>query len=352
MERNGSNLGEVLKTSRYLMSRRALMTKPRVFVSRNLPMGWLEKLQNAADLEVWGESTPASRAVLLEKVRGIDGLLSFITERVDGELMDAAGPSLKVIAQFGVGYDNIDVSAATLRRVAVGNTPGVLTETTADFAWALLMAAARRVVESADYVKSGSWKISAEPTLLLGYDIFGATLGIIGFGRIGQAVARRARGFNMHILYYDVTSSPSAEQEFGATRVSLETLLQESDFVSIHTNLNQETYHLITTAQLALMKESAILVNAARGPIVDEQALFQALEARQIACAALDVMEKEPLPGDSPLLKLDNIIIAPHIASASYQTRQKMAMLAADNILSGLEGKRLAFCVNPEVYEK
>ncbi len=325
------------------------MSRPLVFVSRRIPNEWVEILQESAEVEIWQDKSPASREVLLQKVKGISGMLSFISERVDGELMDAAGASLRVVGQFGVGYDNVDVPAATARRIAVGNTPGVLTETTADYAWALIMAAARRVVEGANYVHRGLW-VAGEPTMLLGIDVYGVTLGIIGFGRIGQAVARRARGFNMRILYYDKLTYPQAEQETGAVRVGLDDLLTQSDFVSLHTNLNQDTFHLISSPQLAKMKKNAILINTSRGAVVDEQALYKALVDRQIAYAGLDVTEIEPISLDSPLLKLDNVIISPHIASASYETRRKMARIAAENILAGVRGQQLPFCVNPEVY--
>jgi glyoxylate reductase len=227
----------------------------------------------------------------------------------------------------------------------------VLTETTADFTWALLMAAARRVVESDRSSRKGEWKTWG-PLTFLGYDIHAATLGIVGFGRIGQAVARRARGFRMRILYSDVSRNAEAEEATSAVYVPFETLLEASDFVSIHTPMVPETYHLFSDKQFGMMKPSAVLINTARGPIVDPNALYTALKNKKIAYAALDVTEPEPLPADSPLFSLDNIVITPHTASASYQTRMKMAIMAAENLLAGLKGEKLPYCANPEVYDQ
>lgn len=325
------------------------MSKPRVYVTRLIPDEGLQAILAACDAEVWEGELPPPRAVLLEKVKGKEGLLSLLTDKIDAELMDAAG-GLRVISNYAVGFDNIDVKAATARGIPVGNTPGVLTETTADLAFALLMAVARRVVEGVDYVRAGRWKTWG-PRLLLGQDIHGATLGLIGFGRIGQAMARRARGFNMRILYHDRARLAEAETALGATFVDLDTLLRESDFVSLHTDLNPTTYHLIDAAALAKMKPTAILINSARGPIVDPVALADALRRGVIAGAGLDVTEPEPIPLDDPLLKLPNCVIVPHIASASVATRGLMARMAADNLLAGLRGERLPNCVNPEVYQ-
>lgn len=325
------------------------MGKPKVFVSRIIPQEGLDMLRESCQVEVWPEELPPTYEVLLEKAGGMDGLITLLTDRVDAGLMDAAGPQLKVISQYAVGYDNIDVAEATRRGIPVGNTPGVLTDATADFTWALLMAATRRVVEGDRYVRQRRWKTWG-PTLLLGPDVCGATLGIVGFGRIGQAVARRASGFDMRILYYDVTRQERAEKELKATWVDLDRLLQEADFVSIHTWLSGDTYHLIGERELSLMKKTAILINAARGPCVDPQALYRALKEGRIAGAALDVTEPEPIPPDSPLLELDNIVICPHTASASTQARTNMARIAAQNLLAGLRGERLAHCVNPAVY--
>ncbi|MBN1287544.1 MAG: D-glycerate dehydrogenase [Anaerolineae bacterium] len=324
--------------------------KPKVFVTRIIPDRGLSLVKDFCDADIWPGELPPPGEVILEKVRGIDGLLCLLTDPVGAEVMDAAGPSLKVISNFAVGVDNIDLPEATRRGIPVGNTPGVLTETTADFAFALLMAATRRVVEGDRFVRAGKWKTWG-PTLLLGQDIFGATLGIVGFGRIGRAVAKRAGGFDMRVLYYDpwVTDGPGAGA-LPAQSVDLDTLLRESDFVSVHTPLTDQTYHLIGADALAKMKPDAILINTARGPVVDPDALYHALKNGQIAAAALDVTEPEPVPADSPLLELDNLVIAPHIASASRATRGKMAQMAAENLIAGLKGERLPYCVNPEVY--
>jgi glyoxylate reductase len=269
-------------------------------------------------------------------------------------VMDAAGRGLKVISNHAVGFDNIDVPAATARGIPVGNTPGILTDATADFAFALLMAAARRVVEGERYVREGKWKTWG-PSLLLGHDIHGATLGLIGFGRIGQAMAKRALGFAMRVLYYDPAlrseaTGPAFDASLNATPVDLHTLLTQSDFVSVHTPLTPETRGLMNRERFTLMKPTAVLINTARGPVVDPAALYEALLTRRIFAAALDVTDPEPIPADSPLLALDNLVIVPHIASASVATRQKMALMAAQNLIAGLKGERLPNCVNPEVY--
>ncbi len=324
------------------------MSKPRVFVSRIIPDPGLKRVKDFCDADVWQEELPPSREVLMEKVRGVDGLLCLLTDKIDAAVMDAAGPQLKVISNHAVGFDNIVVPDATARRIPVGNTPGILTDATADFAFTLLMASARRLVEAERYVKAGKWKTWG-PSILLGADFVGATLGLIGFGRIGKAVAKRAAGFDMRILFYDPTMPP--DPGLKAEKVDdLDTLLRESDFVSVHTPLTAETRHLINASTLAKMKPSAVLVNTSRGPVVDHQALYEALKDHRIFAAALDVTDPEPLPTDSPLLTLDNLIIAPHIASASKHTRDLMSTLAAENLIAGLKGEQLPHCVNPEVY--
>jgi len=327
------------------------MTKPRVFVTRRIPDKGLEMAQQAADLEIWLDPLPPPYATLLQKVKGCEALLCLLTDRIDANLMDAIGPQVKVISQMAVGFDNIDIAAATARGIPIGNTPGVLTDTTADFAWALLMAAARRVVEGDKFTRAGEWKTWG-PIDFLGPDVTGATLGIVGFGRIGQGLAKRAQGFDMRILYFDTQRYPEAEQKYGAQFVELETLLRESEFVSLHTVLSPETYHLMDDVRLGQMKRSGILINTSRGPVVDPAALYRALSSGTIAYAALDVTEPEPIELADPLLTLDNIIIEPHIASASYQTRDKMATMAAANLIAGLNGERLPNCVNPQVYDK
>jgi glyoxylate reductase len=259
-------------------------------------------------------------------------------------------PQLKVISNLAVGFDNVDVEAATARGVMVCNTPGVLTETTADFTWALLMAAARRLVEGADYVRAGKW-LTWGPTLLMGQDVHHATIGIVGFGRIGKEIAKRARGFDMRILAYDTFRDEEAAEEFGVEFMELDELLQASDFVTLHVALTDETRNMISGRELRLMKSTAILVNAARGPVVDTDALVDALKNGEIAGAALDVTEPEPLPGDHPLVSLPNAIVVPHIASATVATRNEMARMAAANLLAGIRGDRPPNLVNPEVLE-
>jgi glyoxylate reductase len=326
------------------------MPKPKVFVTRLIPEAGLEIVTEFCDADVWQEELPPPRATLLERVSGVDGLLSLLTDPIDGKVMDAAGPQLKVISNFAVGYDNIEVAEATRRNIPIGNTPGVLTDTTADFAFALMLAAARRIVEGDKYARAGRWKTWG-PKLLLGQDVTGATLGIIGFGRIGKGMAKRAQGFDMRVLYHDpfCEDDPYAE-EIGAEYVDLDTLYAEADFISIHTPLTDETYHLVNAETFQHTKPTAILINSARGPVVDPEALYEALTQGRIAVAALDVTDPEPIPADSPLLRLDNIIITPHTASASVATRGKMANMAARNLIAGLKGERLPYCVNPEVY--
>jgi glyoxylate reductase len=325
------------------------MPQPTVFVTRQIAESAAKKLAQHATVETWEQDSPPPYEVLLNKAASIDGLLTLLTDRIDAHLIESAGGNLKVISQMAVGFDNIDIAAATRKGIPVGNTPGILTETTADFTWALLMAAARRVVEGDKEVRAGVWRPWG-PDVLTGMDIFGATIGIVGFGRIGQAVARRARGFDMHILYADPHCGHEAGVEYGAECVGLDELLERSDFVTLHTYLSKETYHMISHEQLRKMKSSAVLVNTARGGVVDSDALAWALQDGIIAAAALDVTEPEPIPQDSPLLKLENIIITPHIASASKATRVRMAEMAVDNLIAGLRGDPLPNCANPQVY--
>jgi len=325
------------------------MAKPKVYVTRELPERGMKIIKERFDAEVWPEYGPPPKTEIIRKARDVDALVTLLSDKIDAKVFDAA-PKLKIVAQMAVGFDNIDVAEATRRGIYVTNTPGVLTETTADFAWALLMAVARRVVEADKYVRSGQWKVSWHPSMLLGRDVYGATLGIVGTGRIGTAVARRAKGFNMKILYYDVVPMPpEIEKELGAKRVDLDTLLRESDFVSIHVPLIKETYHLINEEKLKLMKKTAYLINNSRGPVVDEKALYKALKEGWIAGAALDVFEQEPTPLDNPLLKLDNVVVAPHISSASYETRSRMAEMVAENLIAFFDGKTPPNLVNPDV---
>ena len=324
------------------------MPKPKVFVTRLIPEKGLEIIREAYDVDLWQAELPPTREELLQHVRGVDGLLCLLTDKIDGEVMDEAGPQLKVISNHAVGYDNIDVNAATVRGIPVGNTPGVLTDATADFAFALMMAVARRIPEAERFVHEGNWKTWG-PMLMLGVDLKGATLGLIGFGRIGKAMARRAAGFDMRVIYYD-PSEEEASPDHKATRVEFETLLEESDFLSLHTPLTPDTHHLIDSEALSKMKLNAVLINTARGAVVDPQALYEALKVRRIFGAGLDVTEPEPIPMDSPLLTLDNIVIVPHIASASKTSRDQMSWMAAQNLIAGLNGERLPNCVNPQVY--
>jgi glyoxylate reductase len=325
--------------------------RPKVFVARVIPDDGLRPIVDACDAQVWEDELPPPRDELLRAIEGCDGVLALLTDRVDDEFLDRAGPQLKVVSNFAVGFDNIDVPACTRRGIPVGNTPGVLTDTTADLAWALLMAAGRRVAEGDRYVRAGRWRTWG-PMLLMGPDVHGATLGIVGFGRIGQAVARRAIGFGMTVLYYDTRRADAAiETGFGASFVPLEELLARSDFVSLHVNLSDETRHFVNADRLGLMKPGAVLVNTSRGPVVDQRALFEALRDGVIFAAALDVTDPEPMAPDDALLTLDNCLVVPHIASASRATRGKMAAMAAANLLAGVRGERLPTPVNPEVYE-
>lgn len=327
------------------------MTKPKVFVTRVLPQKGLDLIRSIADTDVWQDELPPSYDILRQKVARVDGLVCLLTDRIDSDLIATAGGRLRVISQMAVGYDNIDIASATSLGIPVGNTPGVLTDTTADFAFALMMAAARRIVEAENYVKAGMWKTWG-PTLLMGHDIHDATLGIIGFGRIGQAVAKRAQGFNMRVLYYDPKVEHGIVDGYAVERAPLEKLLSESDFVSLHVPLNPQTKHMISEPQLAQMKTTAVLVNTSRGSVVDLNALYEALTNGGIAYAALDVTEPEPILADDPLLSIDNCIVVPHIASSSLASRTKMATMAAANLQAGLLGKRLPHCVNPDVYVK
>jgi glyoxylate reductase len=283
-------------------------------------------------------------------VQGVDGILSLLTDKIDGEVMDTAGDQLKVISNHAVGFDNIDVAAATARRIPVGNTPDVLTDATADFSFALMMAAARRLMEADRYVRDGQWK-TWSPMLLLGMEMRGATLGLVGFGRIGKAMARRALGFDMRVIYYD-PNEKKTDPDLQATHVDFETLLEESDFISLHTPLTPDTRHLIDAEALSKMKPNTVLVNTSRGSVVDMDALYEALKHERIFAAALDVTDPEPLPMNSPLLTLHNLVIAPHIASASKVARDKMSWMAANNLIAGLKGEPLPNCVNPYVYSK
>lgn len=323
--------------------------RPRVYVTRRMPQPVLDLLAQHVQLAVWPGELPPPRAVLLKEVAEIDGLLALLTDRVDAALLEAA-PHLRVVSNYAVGYDNVDLAAATRRGVLVTNTPDVLTETSADFALALILAAARRVNESEQYVKAGRWRTWG-PEILLGRDVYGATLGIVGLGRIGQAVARRAQGFGMQILYSGAHRKPEIEQATGARYVGLAELLAQSDIVSLHCPLNDETYHLIDRDALAQMKPDAILVNTARGPVIDTRALVEALRARPTLVAALDVTDPEPLPADHALLSLPNALVTPHVASATTATRTRMGLIAAQNLIAAVNGERPPFLVNAGLWD-
>lgn len=319
------------------------MTAPyRVFVTRELPgQGFADLLGDPAfNLDVWPEDFPPSRDALLKHVVGVDGLVCLITDAIDAEVLDAAGRQLKVVSQMAVGVDNVDVAACSARGIPVGNTPGVLTDTTADMAWALILASARRVVEAAEYVKEGQWK-TWTPTQMAGIDVYGSTLGIIGFGAIGQAIARRAQGFGMRVLCWNRSPRPAEAAAVGAEQCEFDQVLSQADFVCVSIALTDDTRDLISAPAFQLMKPGAVLVNTARGPIVDERALVDALRDGQIGGAGLDVTAIEPLSMDSPLLTMDNVVVLPHIGSASMATRGKMADMAVANLRAGLAGQPL-----------
>ena len=318
---------------------------PRVAVTRpTLPGAGLERLGAQVDLVRWQTAASPPREALVELCSSAAALLCLNTERIDGALLDAC-PDLRVVSNVAVGTDNLDIPALTARGIPAGNTPGVLTETTADLAWALILATARRLVEADRYVRSGEWTAINFDTVL-GVDVHGATLGIVGYGAIGRAVARRAQGFGMRVIH---NSRRRADDELSHW-TPLDDLLREADVVSLHTPLTEETRGLIGAAQLALMKRSAILVNTSRGPVVDQAALYDALAAGRLFAAGLDVMAVEPVPSSEALLALPNCIVLPHIGSGTLATRSQMVDLAVDNVLAGLAGKRLPHCVNPEVY--
>lgn len=319
-----------------------------IYVTRKIPEKGLQLLGNLGNIRVWEGELPPPREVLLKEVKTADGLLCLLTDKIDKEVLDA-GQNLKVISNYAVGFDNVDIYEATRRGIPVTNTPGVLTETTADLAFSLLLCAARNISSGDRYVRAGLWK-TWEPMLLLGRDIHEATMGIVGMGRIGQSMARRAHGFNMRILYTNVFPVKEVEEKYGAEHVSMDALLKEADFISIHVPLTSETEKLIGARELAMMKKEAILINSARGPIIDEKALIDALKNGVIAGAGLDVFEVEPISEDHPLCQLDNVVILPHIGSASFKTRTKMAEMAAKGIVDVLHGKKPENLVNTEVF--
>jgi glyoxylate reductase len=324
---------------------------PKVFITRRIPEIGPQKLRQQPDWDIqqWDSDDVIPRDQLLQAVRGCDAVLSLLTERIDAEFLDAAGPQLQVVANLAVGFDNFVVPEMSRRGVIGTNTPDVLTDTTADLAFALLMATARLLPQAQQYVRDGKWK-TWEPLGFLGQDVHHATLGLIGLGRIGAAMARRGAGFEMKVIYYDAFRREDLEREYGYEyRDSVEAVLREADFVSLHTPLTEETRHLMNTERLGMMKPTAVLINSSRGPVVDPQALYEALQAGTIWAAGLDVTEPEPLPADHPLLTLDTCLVVPHIASASVKTRDAMSELAADNIINVLSGRKPKTAVNPEV---
>ncbi len=326
------------------------MPTPRIYITRPLPDAAMRLLDGVVEYRMWDrEDAPVPRETLLREIVDVEGIICLITEKMDAEVIDRAR-RCRVIAQVAVGYDNIDVAAATRRGILVTNTPGVLTETTADMAWAILLATARRVVEGDKFTRSGRWK-TWELMAFTGQDVYGATLGIIGLGRIGAAIARRARGFAMSVLYHNRHRAEALEAELGVRYVGLDDLLHQSDFVVLSCALTPETHHLIGERQLGLMKPTAALVNIARGPIVDQRALYRALVDRKIWAAGLDVYEVEPVPMDEPLLKLDNVVMPPHLGSGSITTRTKMATMAVENCLAGVTGRTPPNAVNPEALD-
>jgi glyoxylate reductase len=325
--------------------------KKRVFVTRKIPKEGLDIITREFKTSVWPDEVPPSKEEIVQNSKDCEGMVTLLSDPIDAEIIDSL-PNLKVIAQYAVGYDNIDLEHATSKGIIVTNTPGVLTETTADLTWALILSASRRIVEADAYVKAGHWKVAWGPELLLGLDIHGATLGIVGMGRIGKAVAKRASGFNMRILY---TSRSIHEKDtdliktLHAQEVELPILLRESDIVSLHVPLTPQTKYMIGKDEMALMKPGAILINTSRGPVIDEQALYDALKSGHLGAAGLDVFADEPIKPENPLLSLTNIVVVPHIGSASTQTRSIMAKMCAENLRRALNGERPPNIVNPEV---
>ena len=325
------------------------MPGPKVFVTRRIHPDALDAIASETEMEVWPDDYPPPPATLKTKLADAAGVLTNIMDAIDADLLDGAS-GLKVVSQMAAGTDNIDVAEATRRGIPVGHTPGVLSQSTADHTFALLMATARRVAEGDRWVREGAWRLAFHPMHWLGADVSGATIGIVGMGKIGLEVAKRARGFDMKVLYASRSRKPDLEAMYEMHYSSLTQLLAESDFVTLHVPLTPETHHLIGEGEMSAMKQSAILINMARGPVVDPAALYVALKEGRIAGAGLDVTVPEPISPDDPLLTLDNLVITPHVGSASHGARRAMCMLAARNLLAGVKGEELVACVNPEVY--
>ena len=325
------------------------MSLPKVYIGLPIQDVGLNILRGKVDFKIWEKEGAPPRDELLGDLKDVDGLLSGLPIKADAELFNAA-PKLKVVSNYAVGYDNIDVAEATKRGICVTNTPEVLTPATADLTFALILASARRIIEANDFLRSGDWRVWS-PELLVGQEVAGSTIGIIGMGQIGHAVARRAKGFDMKIIYFDTRQNMEAESQLGARLVTLDTLLKESDFVTLHCVLNDSTRGLIGEKELRSMKKTAILINAARGPLVDQQALYNACSEKWIWGAGLDVFTKEPVPLDEPLLKLPNVTTVPHIGSASRVARNGMATRSAENLLAVLQGNKPKDLVNKEVWK-
>jgi len=323
------------------------MKKWKVFVTRRVPKPGLDLLEKECEIEVNPYDRVLTKEEIIRGIKGKGGLLCLLTDKIDKDILDTE-PKLKMIANYAVGYENIDVKYATEKGIPVSNTPGVLTDTTADMAWALLFSTARRIVEGDKFTREGKFK-GWGPTLMLGQDITGKTLGVVGAGRIGTAFALKSKGFGMKVLYCDVKRNEKIEKELGAKKVSLEELLKESDFVSLHVPLLSSTKHLIGEKELKIMKKTAVLINTSRGPIIDEKALVKALKEKWIFGAGLDVYENEPNLEEG-LIEIDNVVLQPHLASAGIETRTKMAIMAAENLIAGLKGKIPSNCVNPGIF--
>jgi glyoxylate reductase len=315
------------------------VTRKKVYITRNVPGPCVPILSRECEVTLHKRSDPPTRREMLKNIVGKDGLLCMLSDKIDAELMDAAGPNFKVISSYSTGYEHIDVKGATLRGIRVTFTADILAEATADLTFALLLACARDVVKGDVFVRQGRWKVGWMPDLMLGYDVHGATLGIIGLGRIGSAVARRARGFGMKVIYNNRNRDIDTENELGASFVELDDLFRQSDFISVHTSMNDSSRHMINLAKLKLMKKTAFLVNTSRGPVINEADLAGALKQGIIAGAGLDVFEKEPLPSTSPLARMRNIVLLPHIGSASMGTRSQMGKIAAESLISVLNGR-------------
>jgi lactate dehydrogenase-like 2-hydroxyacid dehydrogenase len=319
----------------------------KIFVTRNLPEKGMDLLRNYHEVEVNPYNRVLTKGEIIQGVKGKDGLICLLTDNIDKDII-LSEPKLKMIANYAVGYNNIDIETATKNKIPVSNTPGVLTDTTAEMAWALVFAASRRIVEADKFTRKGKFK-GWDPMLMHGLDITGKTLGVIGTGRIGTAFALKSKGFNMNVLYTDHHRSIILEKQINAKKVQLKELLKKSDIISLHVPLIDSTHHLISEKELKMMKETAILINTSRGPVVDEKALIKALENKWIFSSGLDVYENEPNVPER-LIKLDNVVLQPHSASATIQTRTNMALIAAKNMIEGLIGKKPPNCVNPEVF--